>query len=70
MLRLQRVHGCPAGKGPVASCKHVGALCYAFAEFCPSGKLPEFFTDIQILETLKTESAQGSQSRSNTSGGT
>ena len=21
--------GCPAGKGPTASCKHVGALCYA-----------------------------------------
>ena len=42
--------GCPAGKGPVASCKHVGALCYAFAEFCSSGKLPEFFTDTQKLQ--------------------
>ena len=25
--------GCPAGKGPSGSCKHIGALCYAFAEF-------------------------------------
>ena len=42
--------GCSAGKGPVASCKHVGALCYASAEFCSSGKLPEFFTDTQKLQ--------------------
>ena len=33
---------CPAGKGPSASCKHVGALCYALVEFCTSGKLQEF----------------------------
>lgn len=36
--------GCPAGKGPTASCKHIGALCYAFVEFCTSGKLPNFLT--------------------------
>ena len=22
--------GCPGGKGPTASCKHTGALCYAY----------------------------------------
>ena len=26
--------GCPAGKRPTASCKHIGALCYAIASFC------------------------------------
>ena len=25
--------GCPAGLGPVRSCKHIGALCYALEEF-------------------------------------
>ena len=27
--------GCPAGKGPSASCKHIGALCYALVNFVP-----------------------------------
>ena len=36
--------GCPNGKGPTASCKHIGALCYAFENFCEQGSLPEFFT--------------------------
>ena len=31
---LQAVCGCPAGKGPFASCKHIGALCFALEEFC------------------------------------
>ena len=42
--------GCPAGKGPVASCKHVGALCYAFVEFCTSGKFPDFLTCTDKLQ--------------------
>ena len=42
--------GCPAGKGPTASCKHVGALCYAFVEFCTSGKLPDFLTCTDKLQ--------------------
>lgn len=42
--------GCKAGKGPRASCKHVGALCYAFAEFCTFGKLPEFISSTQKLQ--------------------
>ena len=41
---------CPAGKGPSASCKHVGSLCYALVEFCASGKLPEFLTCTDRLQ--------------------
>ena len=36
--------GCVAGKGPRASCKHIGALCYAVANFCLYGRLPDFLT--------------------------
>ena len=36
--------GCPAGKGPCASCKHIGAMCFALEEFCRFGHLPEFLT--------------------------
>ena len=28
--------GCPAGKGPSGSCKHIGALCYSLSDFCKS----------------------------------
>ena len=42
--------GCPPGKGPTASCKHIGALCYAFVEFCTSGKLPNFLTCTDQLQ--------------------
>ena len=42
--------GCKAGQGPKASCKHVGALCYDFAEFCRVGKLPEFISSTQKLQ--------------------
>ena len=31
-------YGCPAGKAPHASCKHVGALCYALEEYSCIGK--------------------------------
>lgn len=31
--------GCPAGKGPRASCKHIGAMCYALEEFTRFGHL-------------------------------
>ena len=41
---------CPAGKGPSASCKHVGALCYALVEFCASGKIPDFLTCTDRLQ--------------------
>ena len=42
--------GCPAGKWPSGSCKHIGALCYAFAEFCKLGKLPQFLTCTDKLQ--------------------
>ena len=44
------VCGCKAGQGPKASCKHVGALCYAFAKFCRFGKLPEFISSTEKLQ--------------------
>ena len=42
--------GCPAGKGPSASCKHIGALCYALANFCSSGCLPDFITCTDVMQ--------------------
>ncbi len=42
--------GCKAGKRPKASCKHIGALCYAFAEFCKSGKLLDLLTCTEKLQ--------------------
>ena len=36
--------GCKAGKRPKASCKHMGAMCCALAEFCKSGRQPNFLT--------------------------
>ena len=39
--------GCKAGKGPMASCKHIGATCY---EFCKSGKLSDILTCTQKLQ--------------------
>lgn len=38
--------GCPAGKGPNESCKHIGAFCYVFENFCMLGNAPDFLTDI------------------------
>ena len=42
--------GCPAGKGPSASCKHIGALCYALVNFCSSGHLPDFITCTDLMQ--------------------
>ena len=42
--------GCPAGKGPCASCKHIGGLCYAIEEFCYFGQVPEFLTCTDKLQ--------------------
>ena len=36
--------GCPGGSGPVASCKHMATLYYAFCSFCELGVLPDFIT--------------------------
>ena len=43
--------GCPAGKGPSGSCKHIGALCYAFSDFCKSGSTQEFLTCTSKLQS-------------------
>jgi len=42
--------GCVAGKGPRASCKHIGALCYAVANFCLYGQLPDFLTCTDVKQ--------------------
>ena len=42
--------GCPAGKGPCGSCKHIAALCYALEEFSRLGKLPEYVTCTDKLQ--------------------
>ena len=42
--------GCPAGKGPNASCKHIAALCYALVNFYQCGKLPDFLVCTQKLQ--------------------
>ena len=42
--------GCPAGKGPCGSCKHIAAVCYALEEFSRLGKLPEFATCTDRLQ--------------------
>ena len=47
---LQAECGCPGGKGPFASCKHIGALCYAIEEFCRLGSTPDFLTCTEKLQ--------------------
>lgn len=42
--------GCPAGKGPCGSCKHIAAVCYALEEFSRLGKLAEFATCTDRLQ--------------------
>ena len=42
--------GCPAGKGPHCSCKHICILCYALSDFCRPVKLPEFRTCTDQLQ--------------------
>ena len=43
--------GCPAGKGPKASCKHIAATCYALEEFSRVRRLPEFQTCTDRLQS-------------------
>ena len=47
---LEAECGCPAGKGPHASCKHIGALCYALEECSRFGKCPEYITCTEKLQ--------------------
>ena len=44
--------GCPGGRGPTASCKHIAALCYAFQNFCECGVVPDFLTCTEKLQEL------------------
>ena len=43
-------HGCPAGAGPMGSCKHIAALCYALIDFVRFHALPEFQTPTDKLQ--------------------
>ena len=43
--------GCAAGMGPSGSCKHIGALCYAFSDFCKHGSMPEFLSCTDKLQS-------------------
>ena len=43
-------NGCPAGKGPCASCKHIGAMCFTLEEFIHFEHLPEFLTCTDQLQ--------------------
>ena len=51
--------GCPAGRGPYASCKHIGALCYSLEEFSRFGHLPEF-----LLALINYSNGTGPDQRS------
>ena len=42
--------GCPAGKGPNATCKHIGGLCYPYKEFSCIKKNPEYHTSTDKLQ--------------------
>ena len=43
--------GCPAGKGPNGSCKHIGAFCYSFENFCTLGSTPDLLTCTDVLQS-------------------
>ena len=42
--------GCPAGRGPHGSCKHICALCYTLVDFCRLVRLPDFRTCTNQLQ--------------------
>ena len=42
--------GCPGGKGPHATCKHIAALCYGFQNFCEHQSMPDYLTCTQQLQ--------------------
>ena len=42
--------GCPAGKGPRGSCKHIAALAYALIDFNRNKSLPEYRTCTDVLQ--------------------
>ena len=42
--------GCPAGRGPMGSCKHIAALAYALVDFGRTRSLPEYRTCTDVLQ--------------------
>ena len=36
--------GCPAGKGPTCTCKHIASLAYALVDFCKTRTLHDYQT--------------------------
>ena len=42
--------GCPAGRGPQASCKHIGALCYVMEKFGRLKEIPGYRTCTDQLQ--------------------
>ena len=42
--------GCPAGRGPTGSCKHIGALSYVLADFIRFRASPDYQTCTYILK--------------------
>ena len=42
--------GCPAGQGPTGSCKHIGALSYAIADFVWFIASPDYQTCTDVLQ--------------------
>ena len=42
--------GCPAGQGPTGSCKHIGALSYAIADFVQFRASPDYQTCTDVLQ--------------------
>ena len=43
--------GCPAGEGPLATCKHIGAFCFTLEEFCRLGRTRGFLTCTDQLQS-------------------
>ena len=44
--------GCPAGKGPIASCKHIGVLCHCILKFKTQTKSINFRVNLKVKQTL------------------
>jgi len=42
--------GCPAGQRPTGSCKHIGALSYAIADFVRLRAYPDYQTCTEVLQ--------------------
>ncbi len=43
--------GCPAGKGPKGSCKHISALTYGISDFCKVFERSDSSTRTDVLQT-------------------